>query len=631
MMNLSQLDRSRRLGRPDPEFAVLSVEAALDLSPSALSRGDRWVYLGSNFSRFVALREKLQSASLTLETAGGEFHKIIESIEQEYLSFCSEIGKLSSSSVFWGTHLPSRNSFAVPLLERLVYLEWALGLKKRASGPSRVVLIAESPALRMIVHEALGDRRLRLKMSFRLKSWLMTRLSIAKGIAKCALFVVRSLKSKWALRHTQPRDLRRAFGGGHHVALRTWLTEGAEVQKGKSVDRNFGPLREFLEKNGKTVWHLPMFFNLKGPVLDFKVKLGKARKDFLQHEHFLGLLDYLGIALLNCREVFRKFRGFEWRELDVSALLRECHLATSVYPELIELNCNDFLFRRLRKLGLKLEKVFYPAEGNCIEKSFILAARKHFGEAKIIGFQHSVWFREQLCMYLTQSEWNRHPLPDLMICSGSRYPEIMQGCGYPKGLLVLGSNLRFTDNNRSRILERTTAEAGKPFVITVVLNGFPLGSMELLDRICGPLSRLKQCEIVLKSHPLLDVEMLAAFLKRIGFPSFRWSDRGVHSLLEGTDLVLMSYGSVSNLEVMITGRPIIRVSSSLSFDLDPLWDKYPIQFPTATPEELENSILKAVAMTKEEAESLKLFGEEIRKGYFEPIHEEGLKVFLNGK
>ena len=88
-----------------------------------------------------------------------------------------------------------------------------------------------------------------------------------------------------------------------------------------------------------------------------------------------------------------------------------------------------------------------PLENNPPEKPFILAVREHYPHARLIGFQHTAWLKEQMGIVLLPEELPYHPLPEKIVCSGRRYLDILKSAGFPPDLLVPGPNLRYADVN----------------------------------------------------------------------------------------------------------------------------------------------------------------------------------------
>jgi len=121
---------------------------------------------------------------------------------------------------------------------------------------------------------------------------------------------------------------------------------------------------------------------------------------------------------------------------------------------------------------------------------------------------------------------------------------------------------------------------------------------------------------------------LKQFLGHIGFPEFEWATGSVPDEVVQSDAVLMTGASVSNLETMITGVPLLRVSLGSNFDFDCLWEEYPFAPFLSSADEIRHYLLKAFSLTEEEKGNLEAFGKKIAADYFEPPTPDNMKVFL---
>ncbi len=73
-----------------------------------------------------------------------------------------------------------------------------------------------------------------------------------------------------------------------------------------------------------------------------------------------------------------------------------------------------------------------------LKKILIESSREFSPNTEWIGFQHSVWFKEQLGMFLIKNDLASHPLPDKVITSGIKYVYILNEVGFPKGIIHSG-------------------------------------------------------------------------------------------------------------------------------------------------------------------------------------------------
>ena len=90
----------------------------------------------------------------------------------------------------------------------------------------------------------------------------------------------------------------------------------------------------------------------------------------------------------------------------------------------------------------------------------------------------------------------------------------------------------------------------------------------------------------------------------------------------------MTGGSVSSMETIAAGVPLVRVSLENNFDFDCLWDDYPVSPPASSPGEIRRHLGQALRASTEERMRLIRYGKEMVENYFEPVTPETLRVFL---
>lgn len=606
-----------------PDILVLSKQKAVyDLS-KVIGTYKKCYYLSSDYLTLIEIRRKF-GYEFSILSMGAKFHDVIEGIEKAFLYFSHKINLKNQSEVFWGNALASRNSSSIPLLEYLTYFNCAKELI--AHSDSRIVLVCESPALMKVIKEEAEDQGFSCHIEWfplDVLSWLKVYLKIfLRGIYFLISGVMRWLYAR-LLKNERIDDEPHS----EKYILRSWVTAGNLDGEGRYKDRNFGVLPEHLSEQGKDVWILPMFFNLDKNIFAQLKLMSRSRQKFIFSEQYLSILDLLRTLRDGIEAMFLDLHGCEFEERDFSPVVREIHLKRVLSPNLMSLNSCKYLMKNLAKTGIKIDRVVYPIENNAPEKPFILSIRRYYPEVKIIGFQHTVWFKEQLGMYLHSEEVRYHPLPDEIVCSGPRYLDILQKAGFPSKSLKLGPNLRYTMVNRGFKWDYEN-ELHDERTMLIVLNFDFNHAMEVLEKIGMALSQIEVSKIYIKAHPDSPVNQLERFLRYIAFPPYEWATGTVQEWVVRVNVVVMTGGSVSNLETMATGVPLLRISLGNNFDLDPLWDEYPFCGFVDSPSEIAKYLDAAFHMNSSERDRLAEFGREVVKGYFEPITPDNLRAFL---
>lgn len=609
------------------QILIMSKQTALKRLSKEILPTDECYYLHDDYIDFLKIKRTI-SPKHEIHLLGKRFHEILSGVQEEFLHLCHTINSQNKSDLLWDTQLASRNSASIPVLKNIVYLLCAEEIIRDAG--SRIILICDSPALARMLRDEAGRQGYSCLMM--LSPWdllqqqvkLYMRLGWRGGsflfLAFMQWIYVRFLKNKRITR-----------GSGLPVyILRSWVTAGNVNEQGIYKDRNFGELPEYLRREGKDVWILPMFFNLDRSIFAQMKLMAESPNQFIFPEQHLSLMDLLKTFRDGIKSIFLNLEKCELRGQNVSPIIKEAHLAMSLPVQLLFLNSVKYLIDRLKLQGIIIERFIYPFENNPAEKSFILAARRCYPDAEIVGFQHTVWFKEQLGMYLHPEEVSYHPLPDRVVCSGQRYLDVLGSVGFPISILRSGPNLRYISVNQNvNSICRNSIENNQKSVL-IILNFDYNQILELLDKVGKALQMVNDdIKVFIKPHPINSVNVLEDFLRQVGFPEYKWVRGTVQEWIARVNVVIMSGGSVSNLETIVMGVPLLRVSLENNFNFDPLWDEYPLPSFSSSPEEITSFLKNAFQLSDSERESLIAFGEMIAEKYFEPLTPERLKTFYS--
>ena len=258
---------------------------------------------------------------------------------------------------------------------------------------------------------------------------------------------------------------------------------------------------------------------------------------FILPEQYLSISDIVKTLRDGVRALFPDLGDCELDGTETShALVMEIHRTVSLHPSYLSYNSVRYLLEKFARRRIRIDCFIYPAENNPPEKSFILAVREHYPEARLIGFQHTAWLKEQMGVFLLPEEHSYHPLPEKLVCSGRRYLDILRSAGFPPEILVPGPNLRYAAV-RSMTRESSPNGDGAPRKLLVILNYDTNQNMELLDKTGQALKGLEDFRVFIKAHPTTDTQKMGAFLQDIRFPAYEWADGTVQDWLARVDAV----------------------------------------------------------------------------------------------
>lgn len=610
---------------------VVSKKRAVQvLSTFTLGEKIRVVFLSEDYSLLLNLKDSVKT-NVDVHQLGVAFHDCIARIQSSFCEFSDRLNCENASEAFWGTPLASRNSADTPFLRDVVYCLCAVQIAKENSPDCRLVFVVDTPW----VGRTLGAHFNKIGIAVRLTQSCRDRLDGLLLWGRLVVRVLRFLKTETALWFDARRTRRcrvncgdQTKGTSRRIVLRSWFTRGSIDDSGRYVDRNFGNLVERLKLRGYDVWILPMFFNLSESAVEIFRRIRRSGENFVLTEDCLTPFTLISCLWREWRSLKLKLVDSVFEGIDFSSLIRRIHLERAFAPERLSYNRVYELLRELSRRGFVIDRFIYPFENNAIEKVFLCSVKRSYPNVEVVGFQHSVWYREQLGMVLGNIGLQSHPLPKAIVCSGRRYLDVLVRCGFPRERLRLGPSLRFAS-----LYEPATApprKSGMKKLILIVLN-FELNQCkELLQKTSVALRSLRAIDfdVKIKCHPLLSEDALGAFCTEIEFGSFVWAKGRVQDLVAQSDLVVMTYGSVSNLEVLTAGVPLLRISMDGTFDFDPLWGDCPLMRSESGPGAIADAIERALRLSELEKGQLVSYGRQLLSEYFEPESEDDIQSFV---
>ncbi len=535
------------------------------------------------------------------EFASGLFHNVFDRNFEKFLEVFDQLEGQNHTPEYWSTAISSKSSSSEPIVRDLTLLLSATQLVSSATGS--VVLVTDTAALGALLSQ-IYDPLSAAGWRWRQRRTLL-KLGI-KSLAKHGVFMLQSLQALF-----QKRSAAIDFLPKKTILLRTWVTQGVVRRKGDDLqfsDRNFGSLRDQLREQDFDVLLLPMFFNLGGGESEILRDLRAAGCKVLDVFSMLSLLDVFKVAWRGLKAIRLRTSGLklivDGRSFDISGVVKESHLRTHGAPDLLRLQLDDAVLAKLSE-SVSLAGIIYPFENNSSEKTFLLAARSAFPRADLIGFQHTVVFRDQLSMRLSASDLGVHPLPDRIVCSGPIYPRVLQKLGFPQGILRIGANLRYAGIEQTEKWNPARASS-----ILYVMSYNENHVAEVLLRLGVVLNQLRSevpdLVLRLKLHPLIKRDKVSELVLHAGLEAMvEYTERPVVDCVRESQVTVMTGASVSNLEALAIGAPLILVSLAQDFDFECLWPEF---HPDA-------SLLAPIARTEGDLlESLRSAFHRVRQG-----------------
>lgn len=610
------------------QVTIVPQKRSVSILPKVIKEHSLCFYLSDDYAFFIDLQDKFKGV-VEIRNLSGLFDKMFQDMKESILGLVSGVNKKYSSYAWWGGRVASKSTSATPLFLNIVYFLCAKRLLQEQNV--NMVFIVNSPALSACISDfsrkqgyEVNDCRNQLhEWSEGLKRYLYY-------IAQIGSFTLKSLKNRIAaLKALQP-FMQKKSHAQKRVVIRSWITQDICNKSTEFKDRNFGYLPQWLRSRGYEVWILPMFFNLSVSMDKVYACMKDHDQAFLIPEHYLKTSDYVR-ALFNGYKVFgQRIEELRFEDVDVAPLFNEILRRQGFDVHLCMLNLSCHALKRLKQAGFEIDSFYYALECNAPENQFVLSCRKYFPNADVVGFQHTAFFPNQLAYRLAPGDKEHHPLPDKIICSGSVYKDIYRNSRFPVGILADGPNLRFESVylNRVEEMDIQSFHVDEKRLLLPLTFSYNL-AFDLFLKVRDALGDRGEYTVYIRTHPLLSKKVLTKFLGKINMKNYVFADEGtMQEWLSKTYAVVSTGGTITILETMVFGIPVIRVIPDNVFYYDPFFTpNYPFK-PVNTSLEIREQLQAIDEVQKSGKGTFEVIAKEVLGNYFSMPNEENLKVFL---
>lgn len=608
---------------------IIPASKALQLIPKVIHRNVQCYYLSDNYAQYTNLSIIFKDR-VTINNLSGMFQEIMDEVKWPFLELVAKLNKKYNSLGWWGGQISSRSTSETPLILYVVYLFCA---KKILSDSYRdVIFIVNSRALAgcisdsaiqlgyyPIIYEDKVDKYLE-----NIRRWL-------RYLAQIVYFfwyVLQSRRSATKLFNTLPP---KTIHSDKRIVIRSWVTDSNFDKSGIFKDRNFGSLPEWLRSRNYEVITLPMFFNLNKKLKEIYALMKKNKEQtFLIPDVYLNISDYIKV-LYNSYKVLRiQIQAVEIKNTNIAPLFNEVKKIIGFSPNLIIYNLSYPMLHRLKEKGAEIDTFFYSFENNPPEKQFILGCRKFFSDSKVIGYQHTTFFPNQLAYHLGPGEKDYHPLPDKLVCSGPIYVKMHREAGFPSKILIDGPNLRF-ESVYIDVTKGKDVETNKKKNILISLTFSYDLAFESIAKVNKAIEGDNNYQLYIRNHPLLSKEVLIKYLKNIKIMNYKFADdKIIQEWLPQMYALITTGGSITTLEAVSIGTPLIRIIPDNTFHFDSFhWPDYPLK-PVNQPVDIKEQLKRIDEILAEDKETFIKIAKKVLKSYFTRPTEENLKVFISG-
>lgn len=608
------------------KLVLIHAESASKKLSAIMGVGDTCYLLSKDYSLYLEMKNSVPPGCKVL-LLGSTLNEEIGKKRNQYISLFSELSNRFHSIEWWTSHIASHNSASIPLQLnsfQLICAKKILDEKYQAKDYNRLVFISDSSALLESI-ACLGVKRgFKIIQIGKIKSRLLFILRlVVKYHGRILSFIYRSLKNRMiAFSIKDPikydKELER-----ESILIRSWITKGTLNDKQSFFDRNFGEMPEYLKSKNKNIVLYPMFFNLDNSIKDIYMHLKSLGYRILLQEHYLHLWDYFDAIITGIKQLNIPMKNIILGDLDLTLLFREVQLNEAFTG--LDVSLTYPTLERIKETHKSFHKIFYPFENNLPEKPLIMGCRKYFPESELVAYQHTVWYKNQLGMFLSNDGDPLHPIADKIISSGPKYLEIMAQAGFSKRALQNGPNLRFNAIHQKP--QQLKLKMNRPSILLPLTFDIDL-AFDLIHKIKKVKEQIPYISVYIRRHPLLDTGKLDKFMGTIDFVEYEYADDGSYlDWLENVDMVASSGGTIAILETVASGVPLLRIVPEGNIFLDPLaWSDYPFE-PMSSFQDISDTVEMILTTDILEKKNINLLQKQYKYEYFTKPDTNWMKIF----
>ncbi len=594
----------------------------------------QWFYFSQNYLNYHSLRENCPSTAVYYDIGGALQEKALE-LKSSYIEV---VGRLSTRYsrkyplAWWTSLVAERNEMSTHAFLTVCYFNIVSDIDENDSFQDRSLIVVESISLFHTIIKRLEKKYKVITLGrpyFLTWAFFRPKVAVVYRIIKFVSWMF-SGKLKQIPNLSSSSDSKKIF-------IRTWVSDKTISALGELQDVYFPKLYEYLERKGYEIVIIPNFYNFTLSSKEIQRRINKCKYQFFIPENYLTWKDYFNVlCILLYQAVTSRLNNVEHSGKDVSKILTETQMAGIFFSYTYIYIAQAFALRNLSKTDFTIKSFIYTFENMFPEKPLSYAVKEYFPGVKSIGFQHSVLYPLQTCLYPASQEWKDIPLPDKIVCSGKFFLDIYIKHGAPRERFVLGPALRF--NNLISKSEKDQGDSSlKVFKKGKILIVFPLAEPDALELAIKSseaiklLVDVKMLKIGLKLHPMMSVDKL-----NIIESFFNDVQCDVEIIDIPMDVVLPQYSLLITMasgvifDGMIEGLPVIRVGRSHSLNFDPadFIENNSYDFKAQTIEQLNELICKLLVMNDEERLGILNYGRKFVKESFTPVNENTLQAFI---
>lgn len=549
-----------------------------------------WLVLVSD----LAIRDKYVAAIVaaggTVPAVGDELDRIARELRRPVLEMMAELTHATPELAWWASRVGERSPQTSDVFLHLCWIHLALG------RPGVAGVICDSPAVLATLAAQTGTRPegARSVLPWRLKS-----------LARIARFVLREAGEWVATPAPGP-------GRPLQVLMRTWVDADA-IRDGRFHERYFPGLPEWLVSRGLEVATVPVLPSAAPRAVSrWWRAAGTVAHEFLPVKRVIRWRDRLFGLRVGLRAARLPSISPDLAGVTTRFVLDEARHRAAFDSGTLEHATWSRLPLRLRERGFVVERLILEYEQLIPEKCLICGFRIHQPQARIVGFQHGAIYPLFLPTFVIEREAAAAPLPDVVVCNGELFRDVLVAEGLPADCAVVGPALRY-----AHLRDRPTGRR-KGSSVLVPLPMYEKLAAEVLSIVSSAFAD-DPARVVLKLHPMGP---------SIDLPPGMRSTSARMDLALAEASVVVGLASSALHEAVAAGRPVVTVGRTIGIDMNPLDLAPGLSRTVRTAKELRAETERLLALNDAELAEFQGAAQRLMEMSFAPITDDALETFL---
>jgi hypothetical protein len=555
------------------------------------------VYLGDDEERSVFLEREFRPEGQRIEISD-RLNRVATALRQQYIDFIGELSVQNASSEWWRSCLAEKNPYISQAFFYACCVQACREAIRDHTSAIPILVVVDPPSLRqaLITNLSSEGEPLVVHQPWGWKASLLL-VGLIEMVVRQGYFVLvnlgRIIYARYYLHLHRIQPIREAIRSQKPVCItHVWVDQRAyNPVTGEFKDQDFDEVGRYLEKKGKSVFILPNVLSAASYPRVARYIAESAGKYIVPHA-FLRPRDVVGAlfrSLLAYPKLVRYplFAGLEISDLIYQDIWNDWARQRAAHYVLIEKWVQE-----LKKAGLRIERFIYTFENHAWEHVICETFRLCYPEARLIAHQPNGVPLFLMNYFISAAERSLVPLPDLIVTNGAYADRLLKSSGYPSEKIQCGGGLRqrylqdWLDGQQSpRYFHIRQA------CIVVTPSIGEKSSLELVRKAIQAFQGARELSVILKCHPSMPFERIAAFLGSEGLPPhIEVSKEPLRELLREAAVLVYNDGTFPSVEALIAGVPVIYLEPVFALPLDPLDSFQNLRVSVRTAEELRASV-----------------------------------------